>query len=103
VPIFTSKTVKLSVVTVLAIAIVIGGYFIWVPLGTTHPSVNQNEFGVAISGYDPVAYFTESRPVRGRQEHEYSWHGARWHFASAENRQRFAAQPERYAPQFGGF
>jgi YHS domain-containing protein len=57
----------------------------------------------AIRGYDPVAYFTEGRPVRGSREFTHPWRGATWRFASAENRERFAAAPEKYAPQYGGY
>jgi len=59
--------------------------------------------GYAIRGYDPVAYFTEGEPVEGRPRHEAEWNGATWRFASAENRERFLADPEAYAPQYGGF
>ena len=59
--------------------------------------------GVAIEGYDPVAYFTEGRPVEGSRAHNFEWRGATWRFASAENRARFVAEPERYAPQYGGY
>lgn len=62
-----------------------------------------SEDGVAIRGTDPVAYFTEGRPVEGSAEHAAEWNGATWHFASAENRETFLADPEAYAPQFGGF
>jgi len=58
---------------------------------------------VAIKGYDPVAYFTDGEPVEGKSEHSYEWHGAEWHFASAEHRDMFAADPEKYAPQYGGY
>jgi YHS domain-containing protein len=57
----------------------------------------------AIQGYDPVAYFTDSRPVRGSEQFTHRWNGATWRFASAENRDRFAAAPEKYAPQYGGY
>ena len=57
----------------------------------------------ALDGYDPVAYFTEGAPRRGSRELVHEWQGARWHFASAENLARFREQPERYAPQFGGY
>ena len=60
------------------------------------------EQGVAIRGYDPVAYFADGRPVPGRPEIAYTWNGAAWHFASAANRDRFAAEPARYAPAYGG-
>jgi hypothetical protein len=59
--------------------------------------------GVAIDGYDPVAYFTDGRPVEGRKEFAYDWEGATWRFASAEHRDLFAAAPGKYAPQYGGY
>ncbi len=59
--------------------------------------------GLAIRGYDPVAYFSDGRPVEGSGEHSFEWKGATWRFASAENRKRFAADPQRYAPQYGGY
>ena len=59
--------------------------------------------GLAIRGYDPVAYSTEGRAVRGDEHWTLDWSGAHWRFASEENRARFAAAPERWAPQFGGF
>ena len=66
--------------------------------------VNTGYFGdVAIRGYDPVAYFTESRAVQGSDEFSYEWLGATWHFASAEHRDAFAKEPEKYAPQYGGY
>ena len=58
---------------------------------------------IAIRGYDSVAYFTEQRAVVGRDEFSYQWQGARWLFSSADHRDRFAANPEAYAPQFGGY
>lgn len=59
--------------------------------------------GVAIDGYDPVAYFTDGKPVKGSKDHEFDWQGATWRFASAEHRDLFAADPEKYAPQYGGY
>ena len=59
--------------------------------------------GVAIDGYDPVAYFTDGKPVEGKKEFSHEWKGATWRFASAEHRDRFAAAPEQYAPQYGGY
>jgi YHS domain-containing protein len=57
----------------------------------------------AIRGYDPVAYFTEGKPVRGSEQFTYQWRGATWRFASAEHRERFVRAPEQYAPQYGGY
>ena len=66
--------------------------------------VNASSFtGTAIEGYDPVAYFNAGRPVEGARAFAHDWMGATWYFASAENRDAFAAEPERYAPQYGGY
>lgn len=66
--------------------------------------VNKSRLGgIAIKGYDPVAYFTAGAPTKGDRRFEQEWSGAIWRFASAANRDRFAADPERYAPQYGGF
>ena len=61
------------------------------------------EDGVAIRGYDPVAYFTEGTPTKGSEEFEYEWLGAIWHFASAQNRDAFANEPNKFTPQYGGY
>ena len=57
----------------------------------------------AIRGYDPVAYFSNGQPTRGKPEFKTEWQGATYYFASAENRDRFRADPEAYAPQYGGY
>ncbi|WP_430449385.1 YHS domain-containing (seleno)protein [Rhodophyticola sp.] len=61
------------------------------------------EGGIAIDGTDAVAYFTRNAPVPGTADHSHDWMGARWQFSSAVNRDMFAADPERYAPAFGGY
>jgi hypothetical protein len=61
------------------------------------------EDGVAIDGTDPVAYFTDGRPVAGLPEHALMWRGAEWRFSSDANRAAFEADPERFAPQYGGW
>ena len=58
---------------------------------------------MAINGYDPVAYFTEGRPLEGRAEIASDWDGATLRFASAENKALFDADPEKYAPAYGGY
>ncbi|HEY9536347.1 MAG TPA: YHS domain-containing (seleno)protein [Kiloniellaceae bacterium] len=62
-----------------------------------------SEDGLAIRGYDPVAYFNDGRPVEGKDEFTYSHEGTVWRFATAANRDAFAADPARYAPQYGGY
>jgi YHS domain-containing protein len=59
--------------------------------------------GIAINGYDPVAYFTEQRPVKGSADFTSTYKGAVFHFASALHRDAFAKEPERYAPQYDGY
>ena len=59
--------------------------------------------GVAIGGVDPVAYFTQGRAAEGRAEHSLMWKGVEWRFSSAEHRAAFEADPEAYAPQYGGY
>ena len=67
------------------------------------PAVYSADGRVAIEGTDPVAYFTEGRPVAGKPEFSHDWMGATWRFASAANRDAFAKAPAKYAPQYGGF
>lgn len=59
--------------------------------------------GVALRGYDPVAYFTDGKPTKGASAHKFEYKGSTFYFATAENQRRFARDPARYAPQFGGF
>lgn len=59
--------------------------------------------GVAIRGYDTVAYFTQGKPVEGSEEFATDWEGASWRFSSQENLDLFTAAPEDYAPQYGGY
>lgn len=65
--------------------------------------VNMTFTGVAIKGYDPVAYFTEGKPAKGSSDFAHEWNGAEWRFASAAHRDLFKADPVKYAPQFGGY
>lgn len=59
--------------------------------------------GVAIKGYDPVAYFEQGKPVEGSADFTAEWKDATWRFANAANRDKFKASPESYAPQYGGY
>ena len=65
--------------------------------------INTDTDGLAVRGFDTVAFFTESGLVKGSPSHEYVWNGAKWFFASAENLAKFKENPEGYAPQFGGY
>ena len=67
------------------------------------PAVNKGPGDLAIRGYDPVAYAVARAATKGSPKFEYRWKDAVWQFASASNRARFIKDPERYAPQFGGY
>lgn len=87
-----------AIAAALAIALV-------APVGMADSStkgVNVDSAGVAIKGYDTVAYFTNGRAIKGDPEFVFDWNSAQWRFASAAHRDMFSANPERYAPRFGG-
>jgi YHS domain-containing protein len=66
-------------------------------------SVNRTSAGVAIDGYDPVAYFASGAAIEGSEQYRVVVAGTVYYFVSAGNRDRFAADPEKFAPQYGGF
>lgn len=92
----TNKTSALIATTGILFALTLGAF-------AKSDPVNHDRSGVAIQGYDPVAYFTDSKPVKGDAKFSFSWHGANWIFASAEHRDMFAKNPDQYAPQYGGY
>jgi YHS domain-containing protein len=59
--------------------------------------------GAAIRGFDAVAFFIEGKPVMGEEKISYEWKGARWLFSSSANMESFKNDPEKYAPQYGGY
>ena len=66
------------------------------------PAVNATD-GLALKGYDPVAYFIGGQPTKGADQYSFQWKGVTYRFASAENLQRFRTDPEKYLPQYGGY
>ena len=58
---------------------------------------------LAVSGYDPVAYFTDGKPVEGSSDYSFAWNGAVWRFASQANLDEFKADPAQVRAQFGGY
>src|SRR6516225_7017930 len=66
-------------------------------------SARSEEPKLSISGYDPVAYFTDGKPVQGKAEIEHLWHKLRWRFASEAHRDLFTKDPDHYAPQYDGY
>ena len=87
----------LALIAMLAIAPAVG-------LAATTQRVVADRFtGLAIAGFDPVAYFTDARPMAGDPDYELSEEGVVWRFRNERNRASFAANPEIYGPQFGGY
>lgn len=66
-------------------------------------AVNVDSKGLALDGYDAVAYFKENLPREGKAEFTADYNGAKWQFSSAENREAFTKEPAKYAPQYGGY
>lgn len=73
------------------------------PINTLKGGVFGGRADFAILGYDPVAYFTDGRPVKGNPAYTYEWKAAKWRFASQSHLDLFKADPEKYAPQYGGY
>ena len=76
--------------------------FAFLATGASAASSISGSKGVAIDGYDPVAYFTQGEPQQGSAEFSTEWNGTTWHFSSAAHRDLFVQSPEKYAPQYGG-
>jgi YHS domain-containing protein len=85
-----TMTLRRTILQMLVATTVIGGV----------PAVAADR--LALKGYDPVAYFTDSKATPGTSEFEYVWDGQRYRFASAQHRNMFITNPDKYAPQFGG-
>ena len=66
-------------------------------------AMSEDKLRVMLKGHDPIAYFTDGKPVKGNQKISYDWDDGRYYFASSEHRTMFASNPDRYAPQFGGY
>ncbi len=65
--------------------------------------VNTTIFGVAIKGYDTVAYHTKGQALKGSSDYAYKWNDAKWYFSSQEHKDLFIKDPEKYAPRYGGY
>jgi hypothetical protein len=100
----TSSKYAAQVFSFLIVAILAG----FVPRATAAsdkrpvPSVNTAD-GIGVKGYDPVAYFVAGRPTPGIDLYTYQWKGVTYRFASAEDMEKFKANPEKYLPQYGGY
>jgi YHS domain-containing protein len=91
----------------IAVALVMSFLFLTPPLhagvpGSTSP-INVDAQGLALQGYDPVAYFEDGKPTRGTKKLSASYGGARYLFASEAHRKLFLENPKKYVPEYGGF
>ena len=78
-------------------------FFIFLACSAPLTPINVDAEGVSIKGYDTVAYFTLKRPVKGKNEFQFEWNNAKWLFASKEHLEMFKGDPEKFAPQYGGY
>jgi YHS domain-containing protein len=97
-PTFTSKTIIQALLGFLMAAAAMSAF-----ADSTKKMVATGPDNLAIKGYDSVAYFTEGQAMKGESKFVASWNDAEWYFANAAHLDLFTANPERYAPQFGGF
>jgi len=100
-----TKLTKILMLISTLVLVIGGGFSFYFTYMSYQPVAltSQNSAGVAIDGFDVVAYHAAGRAQRGERKYQVSWANAVWYFASLENRQLFAADPERFAPQFGGY
>jgi len=99
--IMMTTLIIIGVILLLIIAFL--GFNKILPLGLNiHNAINQKS-GIAIEEYDLVSYYRAVAPVKGFGAYPYDWNGATWLFSSQENLEAFKSNPERYAPQYGGY
>jgi YHS domain-containing protein len=90
--------------TIIALCIVGAGLAVSPAAVAEKPPVYTGVFDdLAVGGYDPVAYFTTGKPTEGTTAHEYKYKNATWRFATAANLEAFKTNPDKYAPQYGGY
>lgn len=97
------KIIGIVVGVFVAAILVFAGVNHVAPLNMVSSDEYDTHSGIAIRGYDPVSYFVSNTPQIGSEDFQYEWNKAKWYFASAENKNSFVSNPEKYAPQFGGY
>ena len=90
-------------IALLAVPFILASLPFAVRAAVTERVVLNRFSGLAIDGFDPVAYFTDGKPVEGSPDFELRYGGAIWRFANIGNRAAFAARPDVYMPQYGGY
>jgi YHS domain-containing protein len=91
------RTIVLVALTAISVSMLLPG------VAAAKSEIYQNWRGLAIKGYDPVAFHKEGKAVKGSSSYELNWKDAKWRFASAENKDLFESNPEQYAPRYGGY
>lgn len=89
--------------SIFAVILIAAGLLVVTAASGADTTYNVDRKGLAIKGHDPVAYFTEDKPVKGSSDHELVWEGATWRFANSANLEAFREDPEKYAPRYGGY
>lgn len=102
-PMSLPKTRHLIAASLLGLALVGTAYAAPAVNTLKRGLLSDSATGVAINGYDTVAYFTDGKPVKGSDAFVREWNGAKWKFASQQHLDLFKAAPEKYAPQYGGY
>lgn len=93
----------LAALRILAVVFAAVTAFAALPAGAGQAVSVSGEDMLALKGYDAVGYFEDGHAEMGSKDFEYSWQGANWRFYSAAHRDAFAADPEKYAPEYGGY
>ena len=94
---------SIAIKQAVLIFLVVPAVILFSSTGMAFDEINTTSLGVAIKGYDTVAYHSEGRAVKGKSEFSHKWNDAKWYFSSTHNMALFAAEPERFAPQYGGY
>lgn len=101
---FSGRTIRLSLIVLAMLVTSMGLASAAEPVNTLEKALfGYKPNGIAIRGYDTVAYFTQGKPVMGDSAYATQWMGATWQFASQEHLSSFEENPERFAPQYGGY
>lgn len=96
-------TDKRTFITLLAAIVLAAGVMAGQPASAAGPDVNATVTGLALRGYDPVAYFTDNKPVMGDFTVTAEYNGATYRFSSEAHKAMFEKDPGKYLPQYGGF
>ncbi len=79
-------------------------FLMWTVSANAFEEINTGYFNdTALHGYDTSQYFSQSKAISGKEEYVVEWKGAKWQFADQNSRDLFAASPDSYAPQYGGY